>query len=305
MPARSVPPAYLSPYGEGSRSWTYSSIAMLAAGLSGRGELVLLLSGTPDVIKWFGGLDLMSFVLAACVSSVTTAAVYAWHCHQIKAVYRCEESRANCEEWKCQPDRWLSPELEREEAILGTLNSGLATMYVMCFLRLATQGYTAVYFNIAEHSWVWYCATFAITFAWIETWAYWTHRFWHIKCLYPWLHKWHHRFQPPTPFSAVAFHPLEFAFYVVGGQLLFLFVPVHPTVMVIVGLYTGYYLIEDHCGIKRTPMWPWQPSTQMHDDHHKYFHCNFGQHIVLFDVLCGTIRKQSGQYGESIFYQRK
>jgi len=141
------------------------------------------------------------------------------------------------------------------------------------------------------------------TFAWIEVWAYWTHRFWHIKALYRHFHKWHHRCQPPTPFSAVAFHPVEFAFYVIGGQLLFFLLLVHPSAMVVVGSYTGYSLVEDHSGIKATSSFPWQPTTQMHDDHHKYFHCNFGQHVSLLDLWCGTMRvvDEGRQYGEEAF----
>ncbi len=41
----------------------------------------------------------------------------------------------------------------------------------------------------------------------------------HLKFLYPHFHKLHHRFQPPTAFSATAFHPVEFAIYTLGGQL--------------------------------------------------------------------------------------
>jgi lathosterol oxidase len=111
----------------------------------------------------------------------------------------------------------------------------------------------------------------------------------------------HHRYQPPTAFSAVAFHPVEFAVYVIGGQILFWFVPLHPVPAAIVGGYTSYYLIEDHSGIKRTPIWPWQPTSKYHDDHHRYFHCNFGQHILLFDQLGGTLRQEARKYSEDIF----
>ena len=94
--------------------------------------------------------------------------------------------------------------------------------------------------------------------------------------------------------------------YVIGGQALFFWVPVHPSAMVVVGMYTGYYLVEDHSGVMSTPPFPWQPSTQMHDDHHKYFHCNFGQHITLLDRWFGTMRieGENKTYGEDIFAGR-
>ena len=69
----------------------------------------------------------------------------------------------------------------------------------------------------------------------------------------------------------------------------------------VVSSYTMYHLIEDHSGVKKTPIWPWQPTTEYHDNHHQYFHCNFGQHILLFDQLFGTLRNESKQYGEGVF----
>ena len=37
----------------------------------------------------------------------------------------------------------------------------------------------------------------------------------------------------------------------------------------------------------------WQGTTTFHDDHHKHFHCNFGQHVLWFDHLFGTMRSVS------------
>ena len=119
---------------------------------------------------------------------------------------------------------------------------------------------------------------------------------------------------------------------VFGGQLIFFVLPIHPTVMVGVGVYTAYHLVEDHAGIIKTSSWPWQPSAGYHDDHHKwraahripgrefsraghtpvrlgtfhtrlrrYFHCNFGQHVLWFDWIFGTLRNVGRAYGEDTF----
>ncbi|MCB9788498.1 MAG: hypothetical protein H6744_17590, partial [Deltaproteobacteria bacterium] len=37
------------------------------------------------------------------------------------------------------------------------------------------------------------------------------------------------------------------------------------------------------------------------DDHHTQFHCNFGQHLMIWDRLHGTLRRQSRQYGAEVF----
>ena len=59
--------------------------------------------------------------------------------------------------------------------------------------------------------------------------------------------------------------------------------------------------IEDHAGVLATPVLPWQPTACFHDDHHRYFHCNFGQHVLWFDRLFGTLRRTSQRYGEGVF----
>ena len=35
-------------------------------------------------------------------------------------------------------------------------------------------------------------------------------------------------------------------------------------------LYIYYYGMMDHSGIMMDAVWPWQPPTIFHDDHHRY-----------------------------------
>ena len=49
------------------------------------------------------------------------------------------------------------------------------------------------------------------------------------------------------------------------------------------------------------PWLPWMPSTFYHDDHHRYFHVNYGQHLTLWDRLYGTLRRHDRQYGIEVF----
>jgi sterol desaturase/sphingolipid hydroxylase (fatty acid hydroxylase superfamily) len=46
---------------------------------------------------------------------------------------------------------------------------------------------------------------------------------------------------------------------------------------------------------------PWMPTTKYHDDHHRYFHCNFGLHLITWDWLGGTLRSRDRMYGEDNF----
>ena len=44
----------------------------------------------------------------------------------------------------------------------------------------------------------------------------------------------------------------------------------HSVVYVVILLYGYYYGMMDHSGIKMGAVWPWQPSSMFHDDHHRY-----------------------------------
>ena len=38
-----------------------------------------------------------------------------------------------------------------------------------------------------------------------------------------------------------------------------------------------------------------------HDDHHAHFHCNFGQCLLFWDRIHGTLRRKSRRYGADIY----
>ena len=46
---------------------------------------------------------------------------------------------------------------------------------------------------------------------------------------------------------------------------------------------------------------PWQPPPRFHDDHHVYFHVNFGQTLGLWDRVFGTWRRVGRVYGEHVY----
>lgn len=57
--------------------------------------------------------------------------------------------------------------------------------------------------------------------------AYWLHRLYHYPYWYKRFHKIHHKYQQPTAFSAVAFHPLEVIFIQLTSIAPIFVVPVH------------------------------------------------------------------------------
>lgn len=66
-------------------------------------------------------------------------------------------------------------------------------------------------------------------------------------------------------------------------------------------LYVHYHNAVDHSGVYYESHLPWQPTSLYHDDHHKFFHVNYGQTFTLWDRLGGTFYEPKRSYGESKF----
>ena len=56
-----------------------------------------------------------------------------------------------------------------------------------------------------------------------------------------------------------------------------------------------------HTGVYLESWFPWQPSSLYHDDHHNFFHVNYGQSLTIWDKLGGTFYNQKNKYGENSF----
>ncbi|KAK9881854.1 hypothetical protein WA026_018047 [Henosepilachna vigintioctopunctata] len=132
------------------------------------------------------------------------------------------------ETWKCQPTRFLTPELERNEFFLGCLTlffNGTGSSILSCYI--ANGGYSTVYYEFSEYGWAWFILQFPVLFIYEDYMTYWMHRFLHTPWLYKHFHKLHHAFKQPTVWSVTAIHPVESLF--MQGVLvtpLFLF-PIH------------------------------------------------------------------------------
>ncbi|XP_039252154.2 lathosterol oxidase-like [Styela clava] len=207
------------------------------------------------------------------------------------------------ETWKCQPKRFLSKKDERHEILLGASNLVLGATLSGFLATLITNGanISTLYFSIAEHGWMYFIVSTALTFLFQDAAAYYVHRTLHWPYFYKKFHKYHHRYHSPTAFSAVAMHPVEFLTLQFSLIIPMFTVPVHFVGFLGCIFYNYYYGMIDHSGIDFEAIWPWQPPVRFHDDHHRYFHVNFGFNTLIFDRFHDTLRKRSRAYSESIF----
>jgi Delta7-sterol 5-desaturase len=215
------------------------------------------------------------------------------------AYYRRPERAA---EWKCQPTRWLSKAQRRQQFILGTLNMVGASVLSGVFVHyVRSGGWTTLYFSLSDHSLAYAAASGLAYYFLTDLLLYWAHRIYHVPSLFRRIHRHHHRYIAPTAITAAAMHPIEFLTYQsIMALPLFVF-PVHVGCVIAVLVYSNYFALVDHSGVRTHSWLPWAPPTQFHDDHHAFFHVNYGQNSALWDRLFGSFRREGRKYGADVF----
>lgn len=208
------------------------------------------------------------------------------------------------DDWKLQPKRWPSDDKVKSAIKYSAFNlfcgafSGVAL--ALWFLN---GGWTSLYMNASDLPLVWNILSFFICLLMMDAYLYYSHRFLHTPLMYKKYHSVHHRWLDPHIFTTVAMHPVEFFFFQLGLILPMFLLPQWWGVYLLAIAYTFIIGLIDHCGVKiKMPWWTLHDGdNRFHDDHHKFFHTNFGHHTGLWDKLHGTVRKENRQYGEKNF----
>lgn len=249
----------------------------------------------------FGMSGLRLWALLVTVASVGGLVVYFGYGGWLYWRYYVRR-RDRAVDWKIQPRRFQPADKHRwgirvaaVNMLLGGLLSGSFAYYVV------GGGYSALYLDAAEHGLAYTLLSVVLLFVAIEASAYYTHRLLHRKWLFKHFHRWHHRCVAPTPFNTVTMHPVEFLMLQVSAFLPIFVLPVHAYVFIGMLVYVLIFNIMDHSGIVMRHLLPWHSTSRFHDDHHVYFHCNFGQNLGWFDRFHGTLRRKDRRYGEKVF----
>jgi len=158
--------------------------------------------------------------------------------------------------------------------------------------------YTKAYFKIEEHGVPYLILSVALIILAHDTYFYWMHRLMHHPAIYKWVHKVHHLSINPSPWAAMAFHPLEAvieAGIIVVVTLLF---PVHPLAIGFFLLFMMIYNVYGHLGYELYPkgfakssIGKWVNTSVNHNQHHQFFKGNYGLYFLFWDRVMGTIRE--------------
>lgn len=243
-------------------------------------------------------------LLAACVAGGSFVGVAVFHAVAGYFHYRYYvRRRGEADDWKLQPDRYLTPAQQRLAIRMSTCNLAMNGSLTGVLVYGAVSGAftTPIYTDIEEYGWAYTLSMTVVLFVLTDYITYWMHRMLHTKFFFRRWHRQHHRFVATTPYVTAALHPAEsLLVQVVTFAPLFL-IPFHAVSAVAVYLYTLIYNVVSHVGARQRSILPWQPPTAFHDDHHAHVHVNYGQHVMIWDRLHGTLRRQNRRYGADVF----
>lgn len=248
-------------------------------------------------------VPLTATLVLQCVVLATVPALLGYFALGLLFELSWYRRRGDVERWKCQPDRWPDWKTRRKEILLASfalLEASLLTVVMMVYV--ATGGKTALYLDLKQHGLLFTVVSGLGYFVLSDVLLYAMHRALHIPALYRAFHRTHHQFLAPTAMSMAALHPVELAMLWACLVLPSLVVPIHAGVL---GALAGFHLLVgmiDHSGVRLYSRWlPWMEPSQFHDDHHRYFHVNFGQCLGVWDRLLGTARRVGNRYSEDDF----
>lgn len=211
--------------------------------------------------------------------------------------------RDQAAEWKCQPKRFLNAKQMREVMWMSTINLTIGGIISGLGVFALLRGWDApkLYFDVDDYGWAWTIGGTVVFFLIADACAYYAHRFMHVRFMFKHIHRWHHRYVATVPWVVTTMHPVEFIVFQFVTLVWLFIIPFHYVSVIVVLLYILIFNIIDHSGVNLKSRIPWQGPSLYHDDHHKFFHVNFGQHLMIWDKMHGTLRREGRKYGAEVF----
>lgn len=156
--------------------------------------------------------------------------------------------------------------------------------------------YTKTYFVIADYGMGYLVMSIILMIIIHDTYFYWTHRLMHLRKFFRIVHKVHHLSTNPSPWAAMAFHPLEAV--VEAGIIVVIpfLIPVHPLALGLFLLFMMIYNVYGHLGYELYPggfsrsfIGKWVNTSVNHNMHHETVKGNYGLYFLFWDRIMGTL----------------
>ncbi|WP_214072931.1 sterol desaturase family protein [Mucilaginibacter sp. dw_454] len=176
---------------------------------------------------------------------------------------------------------------------------------------LNKHGYTRAYKPIDKYGWGYYYASFFLMLLVHDAYFYWTHRLMHHQAIFKHVHKLHHEFTNPTPFTSYAVHPFE-GMVQLGILFVIVFtIPHHSSIVTIFFGYSFLVNIVGHMGYEFLPKWfvhhrvfKWINTSVHHNLHHSNLKANYGYYFNFWDVIMKTEHRKYKEHFEAVANRR-
>lgn len=178
--------------------------------------------------------------------------------------------------------------LEIKQALASTPT--IAVLTVPLFL-LEIRGYSKLYKTSTDGPGFWYdLAQFPLIILFTDFGIYWIHRFLHHPLVYKYIHKPHHKWVVPTPFAAVAFHPVDGFLQSLPYHIYPFLLPLHELTYLGLFVFVQIWTVVIHDGeyVSKNQI---INGAACHTMHHLYFNYNYGQFTTLWDRIGGSYRQ--------------
>lgn len=180
----------------------------------------------------------------------------------------------------------------RKEKSLTMISVTIFSLVGLWLDQIIYAGKSMIYTDLTTQD-IWYLPlSLAAAFLIHDTYFYWSHRLLHWGPVYRFAHNWHHRFHNPNPWTSFAFHPAE-AFIQIGIiPLVGIILPVYSGVLIFFATFVLFMSVYGHLGFElranKTRVFTLFNTSIHHDQHHKFFHCNYGIYFNFWDRIMGT-----------------
>ena len=209
--------------------------------------------------------------------------------------------------YKTFRDRFIRRKIQKkftsDKTIKHELRYSFTTLLIhsiagVLIIFLHSKGYTQVYTEIGDYGYLYFIVSIPLMLIIHDTYFYWTHRFMHLKAIYPRVHKVHHVSVNPSPWAAYSGHPWEALIAAGIFPILAFIIPCHPVALIVFVVYMLFMSVMGHAGFefysKTFPnSWfgKWQTTATHHNLHHKYFFGNYGIYFNFWDKVMKTERE--------------
>lgn len=183
---------------------------------------------------------------------------------------------------------------------LYSLQSIAISSILITFLFAAySKDKTQIYSSSSSYPYLYTIISVFIVLFIDDTFFYWSHRLMHHPKLFNYTHKAHHYSIDPSPFTSLAFQPIETLLENFVGIILPFILPIHWNVILIWQFISFTNNFIAHLGYEvytafwiKLPFLKLKTTSTHHNMHHRYFNGNYAFYFTWWDRLMGTEIKE-------------